>query len=74
LVEVTFTDVVRRIGKTPEQAVFTVIFRRHAAFYTVSEENRNAVEALDVSARSQKPVVVVADAAKNVITQAGFQD
>jgi len=70
MVEVTFADIVKKIGKTPEEAVFTVIFDRHAAFYWVKETNTSALEALSQSASDRLQVIVVCDGVSSEIVEA----
>ena len=68
----TFTDSVKKMGKNPEKNEYTVLFKRHAAFYSLDENNSAAIEVLTRSAQEALQVNVVSEAARARIIEASL--
>lgn len=71
-ITVKFTDVVKKIGKNPQTNLYTVLFKRKAAFYSVEEDNIASLEALNRSFQEAIQVSVVSDAFKALIIEANL--
>lgn len=68
----TFTDTVKKMGKNPQKNEYTVLFKRHAAFYSLDEGNSAAIEVLTRSAKESLQVNVVSEAAGTRIIEASL--
>lgn len=66
----TFSDIVKKIGKNPDAPKYSVAFRQHTSVYSVDVNNAAAVEALTESAAENVPVEVTVSTAKSKILDA----
>jgi hypothetical protein len=55
---IQFEDRVRTLGEKPGDGFHTVIFNRHAAFYTINSSKTDDINLLQQARTDKKPVMV----------------